>query len=240
MQKLKKLQSGLDIYPTSVPAFSTIATGFWIAQYGLLNTFSGLVIYSNTAPRKDTKKPRIDNAGECLVYAKLKNGVPVIAVNAGYNLSFIKNEIADFRKINVANKGSQFRSRDFYPEAVLRIINKDPEILLDKLDIGLIPDVPINRIAFTDGYGNIKTTIRRSQLNYKPGEKIKIKIGTSMRVAYFSDGTFTVHEGELALAKGSAGGNNGFMEIFFRGGSAWLLFGKPKVEEEIFFEKSPV
>lgn len=237
IQKLKMLDSSIEVYPTSIPSFATITTGFWISQYALYNTFKKLVIYSNTAPRKDKKHPRIDNSGEGLVYALLKNGVAVIAVNAGYNLSFIKNEIKDFRKINVASSGSQFRSRDFYPKAVVKILHKDSKILGQPLDISIIPDIPEYRIASIDGYGNIKTTIRRDKIKFSEGTKIKVKIGNFMHVAYFANGNFSVSEGELAVAKGSSGGKNGFLEIFLRGGSAWMLFEKPKVEDQIYFEQ---
>ncbi len=238
IQKLKMLDRSLQVYPTSVPALSTIATGFWIAQYALYNTFEGLAVYSNTAPRKDIKHARDNNHGEILVYAKLKNEVPIIAVNAGFNLSFIKTEIVEFNEVNVLNKGSQFRSRDFYPEAVIKILNGKSGILAEDIDINSIPDIPKNRISWVDGFGNIKTTIRRSQVSYKQGEKIKIKIGNISKTAYFVDGIFSVAEGELSFAKGSTGGTDGFMEIFLRGDSAWELFGKAKVEAEIKFESS--
>lgn len=239
IQKLKMLSPELEVYPTSVPAFSTLNTGFWIAQYALHRTFDNLAIYSNTAPRKDKKQPREKNEGEGLVYAKLKNGVPVIAVNAGYCMSFIKNEIADFRKVNVANKGSQFRSRDFYPDAVVKILNNDPKILGEKLDIKSIPDVPINHIASIDGYGNIKTSTRRSQVTFEEAQKLKVKIDSQTHVAYFADGNFSVTEGELAFAAGSSGGDDPFIELFLRGGSAWELFDKPKIESEISFDQTP-
>lgn len=240
IQKLKMLAPDLDVYPTSVPPFSTLNTGFWIAQYALHNTFDGLAIYSNTAPRKDKKEAREKNEGEGLVYAKLKNGIVVVAVNAGYCMSFIKKDIVDFRKVNVANKGSQFRSRDFYPDAVVKILNNDPKILGEKLDVKSIPSVPAYLIASIDGYGNMKTSTRRSQVKFKEGERLKVRIDNETHVAYFADGNFSVTEGELAFAAGSSGGDSDpFIELFLRGGSAWELFNKPKIESEISFDETP-
>lgn len=233
IQKLLMLDSNLRVYPTSVPAFSTIATGFWIAQYGLYNPFNSLAIYSNTAPRKDKKEARENNAGEGLVYIKLTNNIPIVAVHAGYNLSFVKNHIKVFRRVNVSNSGSQFRSRDFYPEAVVKILNNNEDILGDDLDKNIIPDIPLQKIASIDGYGNIKTTIRIHDVNFSIGSKINVKIGKISHEAYFTNGSFSVPEGTLSISKGSTGGENGFLELFLRGGSAYSLFGRPQVEDDV-------
>ena len=224
VQKLVLLDPTVRVHTTSVPKFSTLATGF------------NMVIYTNTAPRKDIKTSRAGNEGEKLVFAKLTNGVAVVGVNAGFCFSFIKKDIAELHLVNVANKGSQFRSRDFYPEAVIGIAHGDAKFIGEKLSIDQVPDVPKNRIASTDGYGNMKTTIRFSEINFTSGQAVLITLGDMKRTAYFTDGTFHVHEGELAFAPGSSGGDDRFMELFLRGLSAWKEFGKPEVEEEILFK----
>jgi len=58
----------------SVPPFSTLATGFWIAQLGLNPGPAERLIYHNCAPRQMTLNPE-DNEGEGLTYALLSNGV---------------------------------------------------------------------------------------------------------------------------------------------------------------------
>ncbi len=237
MQKLTLLGGDIRIFPTSVPAFSTIATGYWTSQFALVNPIAGMVIYTNTAPRKDKKEVRVQNEGEGLVYAKLTNGSVIVGVNAGYCFSFIKPFIAEFRKVNVANKGSQFRSRDFYPEAVIGIGKGDTTFLGEVLDTSLIPDVPANRIAWIDGYGNIKTTTRSSTVHFPPGQPVLVSLNGIKRTAFFTGGTFSVREGELAFAPGSTGGEDKFMELFLRGLSASKEFGKPSVEMEFTIEK---
>jgi S-adenosylmethionine hydrolase len=232
MQKLLSLSQEYRIIPTSVPAFSTLATGFWTHQFALVNPLKNMIIYTNTAPRKDKKEIREKNEGERLVYATLKNGVRIIGVNAGYCFSFVKPYIESLFAVNVANKGSQFRSRDFYPEAVIGIAENNQTFIGEKMNIDSIPDAPGNRIAWIDGYGNLKTTMRKSAVNLKAGEPVFITIGDMKRTAYFTDGTFSVREGELAFAPGSSGGSDPFMEIFLRGLSAWREFGKPHVETE--------
>src|SRR5690348_15406517 len=119
IQKLTYLDRHIRVEATSVPAFSTIATGIWIAQFSSVNAFPGLVIYSNTAPRKVLKGFKETTDGGRLVYTKLEDGAAIVAVNSGYSLSFIKNKIHSLHLVNVANAGSQFRSRDYYPDAVV-------------------------------------------------------------------------------------------------------------------------
>lgn len=233
IQKLTLLHRPSRVVRTSVPAFSTIATGFWTAQYALVNPVPDMIIYSNTAPRKDDKESRENNEGEQLVYALLANGVKVIGVNAGFCFSFVKRHIKDFYTVNVANKGSQFRSRDFYPEAVVGIARGEEKYIGTRLDVKILPDVPSKRIAWIDGYGNMKTTVRHSEVKtYKSGDPVLVTIGNMKRTAWFSDGSFNVREGELAFSPGSDGGDDRFMELFLRGLSAWKELGKPDIEAQ--------
>jgi S-adenosylmethionine hydrolase len=238
IQKLKSMAPEASVYPTAVPSFNTIATGFWTSQFSTINTFPGMIIYTNTAPRKDNKESRKDNEGERLVYALLKNGMKVVGVNAGYCFSFIKHEIQTLYDVNVANKGSQFRSRDYYPEAVIGIAKGDEKYIGGTLDIASIPDLPGDRIAWVDGYGNIKTTMRQSAMKkFKSGQPVLVSLGNMKRTAWFSDGTFSVREGELAFAPGSSGGEDRFMELFLRGLSAWKELGKPAGDEILTVEQ---
>lgn len=236
IQKLHGLQPNITVYPTSVPSFSTIATGFWTAQYAQVNPIPGMTIYTNTAPRKDKKESRDRNEGEKLVYAKLKNNIHVVGVNAGYCFSFIKPMIDSLHAVHVENKGSQFRSRDFYPEAVIDVNSGTYSLIGEELAISIIPDVPKNKIAWIDGYGNIKTTTPLSSVTIDSGKPVLITLNEIKRTAYFTDGTFSVHEGQLAFAPGSSGGEDKAMELFLRGLSAWREFDKPELEQEFTFQ----
>jgi len=237
MQRLYALKPELSIMPTSVPKFDTLATGFWIYQYGMNTHPEGMIVYSNTAPRKDRKQAREDNAGEKLLYAKLRNGVEVVAVNAGYCFAFIKPEIETLRSISVENKGSQFRSRDFFPPAVVSVAT-DKSLLGEELSTESLPDVPTNRVMWFDGYGNIKTTIRKSSVQFEPGTKVSVAINKVKRTALVAGGNFHVAEGELSYSPGSSGHNDPFMELFLRGGSAQELFELDKSGTKITFEES--
>jgi S-adenosylmethionine hydrolase len=105
-----------------------------------------------------------------------------------------------------------------------------------------IPDVPRSRVAYADGYGNLKTTIKRGELDLSSGSIVRVGIGDVEREAHVSDGSFEVEEGKLALAPGSsgwtaaAGESTVWMELFLRGGSAWEEFGRPLVRSEVRIE----
>lgn len=237
-QKLRALSATVIVHTTSVPSFNTIATGFWTAQFSLVNWFPEMIVYTNTAPRKDNKEGRTENEGEKLVYATLKNGAKIVGVNAGYCFSFVKDVTKELCEVNVPSKGSQFRSRDFFPEAVIGIAHDEKKYIGKKINISDIPDIPKDKIAWVDGYGNIKTTIRLSEMKkFKSGTPLLISLGNMKRTAWFSDGTFSVREGELAFAPGSSGGKDRFMELFLRGLSAWKELGKPTGEEILSVEE---
>lgn len=232
--RLKSLLPESSIIPISTPPFSTINTGFWIYQVALAEEVKNTYIFSNTAPRKDDLTARRDNIGEKLMYAKLDNGFEIMAVNAGYSFSFVKPHIELFYYVDTQNHGSQFRSRDYYPKMVAKMIERDRSFLGERVDPSLIPNYPKDVIASIDGYGNLKTTIRASDahsLNFEESQKITIEINGKKHIATYTDGIFNAHDGDLVFAPGSSGYHDRFMEISLRGGSARQLFEGIKVED---------
>jgi len=159
-----KLHDDTRIHTTSVHPFDTISTGFILAQLALSGSKlrpANMLVFANTAPRKDRKEARPNNEGEGLLFATLKNGVQVVAVNAGHSLSFIKNDIQELWSTNVAEEGSQFRSRDYFPLAVSKASRSDFSFIKNKLNIAeIIPDAPKEVVGYIDSFGNIKTTMR--------------------------------------------------------------------------------
>jgi hypothetical protein len=238
-QRLLMAIPNAQIHELSVPPFSTLATGFWIAQLGLNPGPAERLIYHNCAPRKDDPEARQDNEGEGLTYALLPNGVKVVGVNAGFTISFIKNYAKELHTIKVSRGGSQFRSRDVFPPAAGAIANNDFSLIGEAIDPNQIPDPPSDRVAWIDGYGNIKTTIPAHSIHLKPQTKIVIRIGDIVSDAIYSDGSFKVPEGTLAFSAGSSGWNGldgqpmRWMELFLRGGNAWERFGRPKVNQQV-------
>lgn len=233
VQRIKVHLPDVEPVLTPVPAFSTIAAGFCIAQLGLHPSPPGTLIYHNVAPREDDPASRTENAGERLAYARLPTGVRVIGVNAGYALSFIRDVAEKLRWTASPAEGSQFRSRDVFPQAAAAIALGLPAALGDDIGIETIPSPPASVVAYVDGYGNLKTTIAYDPKRVRPGKRIMVRINEPRYEATVSDGAFAVPHGELAFAPGSSGWTlrNGidvrWVEIFLRGGSAWDLFGRP-------------
>lgn len=232
-----------QIHCLSVPAFNTLATGFWIAQLGLNPGPSKRSIYHNCAPRQDNPEARVNNEGEGLTYALLPGGVQVVGVWAGYTLSFVKDCTKELYTVNVSRAGSQFRSRDVFPQAAAAIFQGDKSLLGDRLDPSLIPDVPNDRIAWIDGYGNLKTSIPAAAVSLEPETKVIVRVGDLVSDAVYSDGSFRVPEGTLAFAPGSSGWPRPgeqepvrWMELFLRGGNAWRRFGRPRANERVSYQ----
>lgn len=205
------------IHTTSVPSLDTVALGFATAQYALGEAKPGMLIYGNAAPRRDKDGAQKDNVGEGIKYAKLDNGVEVVNVYSDFAFGFMKKHIVEFRDIDCPNSGSQFRSRDFFPRIVAQIANGNYSALTKKLRVKDIPDIPNNVVAWTDGFGNIKTTMRKSDIkNFKPGEKVQVILNNVNMLGVFSLGGFQVGRGVLAINAGSSGYDDPFIELFLR------------------------
>jgi hypothetical protein len=230
---------------TPVPAFATLAAGFCAAQLGLNPAPPNTLIYHNVAPRKDDEEARAGNEGERLAFARLPTGVRVVGVNAGYAFSFVRDAAEELRWISVPAGGSQFRSRDLFPEAAGEIVAGSTVTLAGEIEPSAIPDVPMDRVAYADGYGNLKTTAEHDALATSSGTRLRIRIGETEREAIVSDGTFEVVEGELAFAPGSSGWPRAdgeevrWRELFLRGGSAWEVFGRPDVGARLEIAPNP-
>jgi len=239
VQRIKFYLPDAEPVLTPVPAFATLAAGFCIAQLGLNEAPAGTIIYHNVAPREDDDVARVGNAGERLAFARLPTGVRVIGVNAGYAFSFVRDAAEDLRWAAVPAEGSQFRSRDLFPQAAAAIALGQPDALDQKIPPSDIPDVPPNCIAYIDGYGNLKTTISHKSIKAGDGNTVRIQIGNTEQEAIASDGSFAVEPGQLALAPGSSGWTNAqgeqtrWMELFLRSGNAWELFARPTIADRI-------
>lgn len=240
-QRIKFYLPDAEPLLTPVPPFSTLAAGFLIAQLALNEAPAGTIIYHNVAPREDDQAARAANAGERLAFARLPTGVRVIGVNAGHAFSFIRNEAETLRWASVPAKGSQFRSRDLFPQAAAAIALGRPEALGGKVGRSEVPGLPKNRIAYIDGYGNLKITRREGESDLPAGRLLQVEINGIRQEAVAARGSFEVPAGRMAFAPGSSGwtGKKGeksrWMELFLRGGNAWEAFGRPPVGARIKF-----
>lgn len=219
------------VHPTPVAAFDTLGAGFVIAQLALTDGPPDRLVVHNVAPRRDEPGPRPANEGERFCVGRTREGVLVIGPNAGSSWSFCASELQSLDYLDVPSSGSQFRSRDFLPAAVGRLVAGHRDALRGPVPSGHVPPLPENAVAYVDGYGNVKTTIDSPPAD--SGARVLVRVGEMSATAIFTDGTFAVAEGELALAAGSSGWTSRqgtgrrFFELFLRGGSAAQRFADP-------------
>jgi hypothetical protein len=241
VQQLRVHLPDAECVLTLVAPFATLAAGFCIAQLALNSAPAGTLIYHNVAPRQDDEDSRTHNSGEALAFARLPTGVQVVGVNAGYTFSFLRDAAEELRWVAVPAEGSQFRSRDLFPQAAASIALGKTDALGVSMKHGDIPDIPNSRIAYIDGYGNLKTTVRADQQHPPTGTVVAVTIGSRTEKAVMSDGSFGVPIGQLAFAPGSSGWTvhgreTRWMELFLRGASAWEAFGRPPIGSRIHIE----
>jgi len=237
-----------NLHLSSVPAFDTYATGFMLAQLAINSPLGkDHLFYVNTAPRKDNKSARVNNEGEGLVYVRLTNGVQIVAVNSGYSLSLVKPFAAEIRKLNVDVAGSQFRSRDNFPQALGAVLKGDKSIMGADVAHAISDEFPKNRVVYTDGYGNLKCSIDPADIEKDKGNRVHVHLENSSEQIpiLVGAGIFDVVDGEFCFAKGSSGWTlpNGlkmeFSEVIKRGGSAAQAFNNPKGGDKVEWRLVP-
>lgn len=222
-----------QVVATPVPPFATLAAGFVAAQLAAAPAPEPTLVFLNVAPRRDDRGVRRDNDGERLLYARMPGGVRVVGVDAGLAFAFLAEAAAEVRRVEAATRGSQFRSRDLFPDAVARIGRGDEGCLGAAVPPSELPAVPEGTVAYVDGFGNLKTTWRWGSLPAwaSPGRRVRVEVAGRRIPARVADGAFAVPEGEASVAPGSSGYRltDGttvrWVEVFLRGGSAAAALG---------------
>jgi hypothetical protein len=228
-QRLARLLPDADVTAIPVPPFDTVSAGFCVAQLAFGDGPPDRVLYANVAPRQDEDSPREDNAGERLVAARLPSGVLVVGVAAGASMSFLADEGVALHAVDVADAGSQFRSRDVFPDALAALVRGDDALLRERVTVD---PAPVHSVVYTDGYGNLKTSWYEAPAPV--GTSLRVRIGDAEGDVVVSDGVFAVPAGAVAFAPGSSGwprgdgsGRRVGYEVFARGRDAAALFGYP-------------
>lgn len=160
------------------------------------------------------------DGNDTLLEMTLKNGV-VIKTNNPKTLTFVSNQVKEAIGFEAENW-----------ENVVRL-----------------PEKP--SVAYIDGYGNMKLTHSHHEimkniyeqaqaegLTITEGQQItvNVKVGDkNHELMLTAGGSFSVADGEFALSKGSSGweGNQGFAELFLRGGNAAKTFDHPEPGQEV-------
>ena len=221
----------------AIPGLDTVVAGFKSAQL-LLNSQLGFghVFHTNCAPRKNIVS--VKSSGEKIVLGMTKNGGALLAVNSGYSLApfadAVKSGFMAFYQTSVPDSGSQFRSRDFFPEAVADLAahlamqykklgaqkisaalgkGKYEDILKGLSFIGkpvaanALPVLPSSTVCYVDNFGNIKLNYPHNRLiaQYLPGTPMVIAIANTVSDVIVGGAGFSQGEGVIALTGGSSG-----------------------------------
>ena len=240
-QQLLRRLPRAQVVATPVPPFSTLAAGFVAAQLAAAPAPPETLVFVNVAPRRDDPDRRVDNDGERLIWARLPGGTQVVGVDAGHAFAFLAEAAAELRLLHCATRGSQFRSRDLFPDAVARVALGDDGVLGPALPPAGLPAVPAGRAAYVDGFGNVKTTWRWAALpaGLRVGDRVRVTVRGRALDGLVADGAFAVPEGELAVSPGSSGYLRAdgervrWVELFLRGGTAAAALGGVTPGDEV-------
>jgi S-adenosylmethionine hydrolase len=235
-QRLTQHLPEAQLMLTPVPAFDTLSAGFCVAQLALTDGPTDRVVYCNVAPREDENDPRPANEGERLVAGRTAEGVLVVAPNSRYTFSFLHSAGTPLYEVQVPESGSQFRSRDVFPQLVAALVRGEDTALGPELTDEAVPPLPERAVVYIDGYGNLKTTW--SQPPASSGTRVRVHIGDRSVEATVTDGTFEVPTGATSFAPGSSGwrtrdGDLTWYELFARGASAAALLDHPAAGTEV-------
>jgi len=197
------------------------------------------IVVLNVAPRGDKKD---GGNGTHFSYFYYKNTL-VISTVKGYCLSFVKKfglakevnevELQDVLAfvhqkglINTSLKDyivkSQFRSFDFVPRLARWLVD-EVKVPFKKIDLKAIPSPP-ECVWHIDAFGNAKTSILSTEVNFKPHQTVKSGLGEFNFYTRLKD----VPHGKTAVYIGSSGfGSKRFLEIATQGieGSAKKALG---------------
>lgn len=221
-----KVNKGANIsFVASTP--STLHTGFLLQQLTLTEEKYGdpnqTVIFQNTDPRIQTKEGVEAAKGAEFILIKLHSGIWICGPNAGYDFSFLRNQVERAYNYPGLDKGSQFRSRDFYARVTAHLMDEmEDELELVESSTNIIPGIQGFHVGHIDNHGNIKTTITHEDLKgkYGYGSFIEITLNEITKKAKYTSNLFGGTPGELVIYPGSSGpSDNPYIEI-----SVWRHF----------------
>ncbi len=226
---LTNLPPGWDVLQSSVYNFDTLSAGYLVGQCALQHENlrpQHLVIFASVSPRTESRQK------ESFVHARLRNGIVILALNAGHILSFVRGSIDEFRKVKVESEGA-FQPFDLFPTLVGPAAGRKlEESLGEELDaFKEIPEAPHGVICYIDNFGNIKTTYREHDDVIKhvksqgAGTRIRIEINGQVRAA--ATGPVDLLEGDMVFAPQAGPYLDRFWGISCRRGDAAAIFNNP-------------
>ena len=221
----------------AIPGMNTVVAGFKTAQLALNSKLGfGHILHTNCAPRRNIVTNQ--SKGEGVVLGILPNGMSLLTVSSGYSLApfykLIQSGAAKFYKTRIPDSGSQFRSRDYFPDATARLARhyqdlidnhgadhidslikagdfdalvKDFEFAGEAVNENHFNELPTGSVYYIDNFGNMKLNISHDDLTeqYEPGTILTLCVNDHIAEAVVGKAGFSLGEGILALTRGSSG-----------------------------------
>lgn len=230
-------QSPPEYAYADAPAQDSLAGAYDLAQLARDSERGpGKVLFLNCAPRKRQRGNGEDNQGESVYVGMMESGTVVAAVGEE-SFTFFKDLIdrgeLELFEANVQTKGSQFRSRDYFPlyslvlthqlrqkaeegewksglslEDRRELLSSVGAVNTDKImDVEHIPDLSEQlRVVRVDTHGNLKLNLRVKDL---PGElfeePVEISINGQKEVMQFGKSMFDQGGKRFSFSNGSTG-----------------------------------
>ncbi|GAB5390178.1 MAG: SAM-dependent chlorinase/fluorinase [Alphaproteobacteria bacterium] len=221
----------------AITGMDTVSAGFKLAQLALNSSIGvGHVYHANCAPRRNIVTA--ESKGERVVIGMLANGVSLLIVNSGFAMApfrpLIEAGQAWFYESRVPDSGSQFRSRDFFPDATAAVaahikakaeqLGRDAvkalvdgqqayklfeglDLITDPLAADSLPELETGRVWYVDNFGNIKLNLKHDELLawQSRGETLNVCINGHVAPVLVSGAGFSQGEGVMAITRGSSG-----------------------------------
>lgn len=210
----------LQVIPTVVPKFNVTAASF--AAYQLAQRVphthaARIIVFVNVDARTHTRARITNGDGEPLFVGIMGNNVRIIGAGlATFMVAQQCNEFSSMEKIHIAPRNGvlpgQFRSRDIFAPIVATIARGD-DVTVKAITHEGIPSL-LPCVLAIDGYGNIKTSLRRNDVR---GKRVTIALNKKKFEVRVAKGLFDILPGELGIYPGSSGTEDDpFFEIAVR------------------------
>jgi len=231
----------------AITGMDTVIAGFKTAQLALNSKLGfGHIIHTNCAPRRNivTKESK----GHGVVLGFLPNGVCLLTVSEGYSLApfydLIEAGEISFFETRIPDAGSQFRSRDYFPDATARLgrylqdrmrdlgadeiqklisaghadkILEDFEFISNPIKDARFNALPQGSVWYIDNFGNMKLNIAHDDLikQYAAGTILSVVAGDTIADVVVGTEGFSEGEGIMAMTRGSSGWSQGSKDVRF-------------------------
>ena len=143
-----------------------------------------------------------------LLILRLKTGLYVIGPNKEYVFSLIKNNAEAIFHYPDIEKQHEFRKRDIYYRVLAHFLeSKQDDLELEEVHESQVPEIQDYIVGHIDSYGNIKTSVRESDIKekYSYNDDVPLTIQNITKKARYVESLDDAEIGELVLYPGSAG-----------------------------------